>query len=508
MTVTTQWSGVEQWLQSAIKPYWIPEEDLLRLQAYSHYDDLYWNEPTQFELRVLEGEESIYVPNARVIVDTTAHYILKGLDFVSQNQQTQEALTAFMNRERFLSRFHTAKHRGVAIGDFAFHLRGNPYKPAGSRLSINSVDPSSVFPVWDEDNPDKMVKCHLVKFFVDDEKGEERVQKLTYELVEDEVTHQRLVFREEGIYSLKNKWWGREPELVKVIYPRASLDPRITSIPVYWFQNKTWDIDQYGSSELRGFDSLLYEVSQGATDVAAALALEGLGVYATDGGRPVDDQGNETDWEVAPGKVMEVPTGSYFRRLEGVTSITPATDNIEYIERKLREASSLTDVALGTVEASVAQSGIALAIRFMPTLAKIEDRDRHGVDKLRQFWYDWCSWYDVYEGVRLTPDIEPVLGEKLPKSRTEVINELNNLKDRRIISAETYRMLLEKELGYSFDPNEGTKVLQEIAAETEARGQVKEEVPENSTVNLGNQSNNAGRPNESAGTEAQPTQEA
>jgi hypothetical protein len=156
------------------------------------------------------------------------------------------------------------------------------------------------------------------------------------------------------------------------------LPPSITTIPVYWFKNIDWEGQKFGSSELRGFEGLLRGVSQAGTDQSAALSLEGLGVYATDGGRPVDESGTETDWEVAPGKVMEVPTGSYFRRVEGLGSLKPSMDHINYLESKLREAGGLSDVALGRVDVQTAQSGIALAIKFMPTLAKIEERDQAG----------------------------------------------------------------------------------------------------------------------------------
>ena len=158
MTIeTTQWSSMEGLL--GLKPIWVPEEDQERLAAYYKYDQFYWNEPRQFELRVLDGESPLYIPNARTVVDTTAHYILKGLTLRTEEKDVAltTALTNFLKRETFYSRFHTAKSAGVARGDYVFHLTGNPSKAAGSRLSLNSVDPSSVFPIYDEDIPDKLI---------------------------------------------------------------------------------------------------------------------------------------------------------------------------------------------------------------------------------------------------------------------------------------------------------------------------------------------------------------
>lgn len=513
MTDYTQWNSAARFF-GADKATWMPEEDIERIAAYAKYDQIYWNEPRQFALRVLEGEEPLYIPNARIVVDTTAHYVLKGLQIIPDgNQALKTALKALLDREMFDARFSSAKHTGVARGDFVFHMTANPSKAEGTRISLNSVDPSSVFPIYDEDVPDKMVGCHIaVQYTKPDEPGKIYIRKLTYRLEENGET--RRVTREEGIYELEPKWYGPTPKLKKVILAKAYLDARITAIPVYWFKNRAWDGEDFGASELRGFESMLQIVSQGATDVSASLALEGLGVYATDGGRPVNDSGVEVDWEVSPGRVMEVPQGSYFRRVEGVSSITPAKDQIDYIEEKLMTASSLSDVALGKVDAQVAQSGIALAIKFMPTLAKIEDRDKAGIGKLTQMFYDWKTWHAVFEREELDGEVVPTIGEKLPQDRVARVNELNNMLDRRVISTKYYRQEMEK-LGYKFPSNIEDEIDEDLervkptsvvdfqdpeasVADTSGVGSAS---PDN-TLEKSNSSNNSNRPNESSGTEA------
>ena len=530
----TQWSTLRPYLVGSL-PGWVPEEDQVRIAAYTKYDELYWNDPRQFALRVLEGEEPIYIPNARVVVDTTAHYLLKGLSITAEDGSKPEpgveaanktdqrglkgALKRFLERELFLSRFHTAKHAGVARGDFVLHLTANPRKMQGSRLSCNSVDPSMVFPIYDDDAPDKMVKCHIVDFYyMPDEPNRQRIKKLTYELVED--GDSRRVKRSEGIYELTPKWWGPAPELVRQTIPEGFIDERITAIPVYWFKNIDWEGQLYGSSELRGFESLIQAVSQGSTDTQGALSLEGLGVFATDGGRPVSDDGVETDWEVAPGRVMEVPAGAYFRRVDGVGSITPMTDQFNYLEGKLHEGGGLTDVAMGRVDAVTAQSGIALAIKFLPTLAKIEERDQSGLGRLKQFFHDWRTWHEVFEQERLEGDIAVEIGDKLPQDRTERLNELNNMLDRKTISKRYYRREIAK-LGYEFPADEDME--KEIAQELEEEAKLRallappplqenaqaavtgaKPPPPDGGVAQGsqNRSNNKNRPNESSGTEA------
>ncbi len=523
--IYNQWSTLNDYITPNDEVTWVPEEDRARIASYIKYDQMYWNDPKQYALRVLEGEDPLYIPNARIIVDTTAHYLVKGLEIVVQegNDEDKRILDDFLKREVFYSRFDTAKTAGVARGDWFYHMTANPKKKSGTRISLVPVDPSSVFPIWDEDQPDKMIGCHIaVEYYTDDEPDKRRVRKLTYKLEEDEDGTRR-ISREEAIWEIDPKWYGKKAKLFKTVIPKGYLDPRITAIPIYMFQNKSWDGEDFGSSELRGLETILQKVSQGDTDVSAALALEGLGVFATDGGRPVDEDGVETDWEVAPGRVMEVPSGSYFRRVEGVTSITPATDQIDYLEDKMNKAAGLTDVALGTVDAQVAQSGIALAIRFQPTLAKIETRDRHCIDILTQLFYDWKTWMEVFEQVTLSGDIIPVIGEKLPQDRTARVNELNNMKDRGIIPDQFYRDEMEK-LGYSF-PKDILKQLNDerlkkikdareaflaTAPNGAGNGNTDSSGGDDGTSSTdgdtlpssGNNSNNRNRVNESNGTEA------
>lgn len=516
-----QWSSAKDAFGTTTKmSTFIPPEDQDRISAYLKYDQMYWNDGRQYALRVLEDEEPVYIPNARLIIDTTAHYLLKGLEITcTGSAETKRILDEFLKREVFYSRFHAAKTAGVARGDFALHLTADPRKPNNRRISLNSIDVSTLFPIWDDDLPDKMVGCHVVvQYTLPNEPLKPRIRKLTYRLVEDEkdITSTPRVSREEAIFEVEPRWFGGEKlKLVRQIIPLGFLDARITSLPIYWFKNRAWDGEDFGSSELRGLESLAKIVSQGSTDVTSSLSLEGLGVYATDGGRPVNENGDETDWEVAPGKVMEVPSGSYFRRVEGVGSITPATDQIKYLEGKMNDASGITDVALGKVEAQVASSGIALAIKFAPTLAKIEVRDQLGIDKLTQLFYDWKTWYEVFEQKPLDGDIIPVIGDKLPTDRVAKLNELNNMMDRKVISAAFYRKEMEK-LGYKF-PSDAImeqqieedieRVTPKVAEPSKDSSDEDDESGNDSdtdedTLEKKNSSNNRNRPNESSGTEA------
>lgn len=542
-------------LGSQVDFSYLPAKDRARAEAYKKYDQLYWNDRGQYELRLLDEEEPVFVPNPRTVVDATSHFLLKGLRVSPKEQgnpsgraqqeeatgsvedrpaakSMSDALSAFLDREMFYARFQNAKHAGVARGDWAFHLTADPSAEEGKRISLTQVQPWKVILDSDPDDETKVIRAHLVELVPHPEDPTKSVVKeLLYEYGEsgdgDDSPDigSAQVFRTETLWGLDQPWYDEEKrELVQVILPTEPLPAPITTIPVYMFHNINWDGMLYGVSELKGFEKTFQAVSQVSSDQAAALALEGLGMYATDGGTPVDKDGKNRDWVIAPGYVAEVPQGSYFRRVEGVGSVKPTMDHIEYLESKIREAGGLSDVALGRVDVQTAESGIALAINFMPTLAKIEERDELGMGRLKQLFYDWKAWHQAYEGDTFEEEIVVTIGDKLPSNRTERVNELNNMLDRRIISKRYYRSEMQK-LGYIFPDDMDQQIIEEARQEAELKALLappglqenaadaangEKPVPPNPNqpgiktqrVEKPNESNNSGRPNESSGTEA------
>lgn len=535
-TEPTPYSTVMPLVSAAEQPSWVSDEDKERISSYFKYDDIYWSIPDTFKLQT-RGDDSapIYIPNARTIVDTTAYYLLKGLkitvpgDDKGANKNLALALDAFLKREKFYSRFKWAKHAGVARGDFIMHITADLNKPEGERISINSVLPHMYFPVRDPDDDTKILKVHLAEQYKDVKLNKDVIRRLTYEY-EYKPDGTRVVWREEGTFEVRDWFDPLKAKQIQSLLNREQLDPRITTIPVYHFPNIHWDGEYFGSSELKGFERILGAVNQSISDEEVALALEGLGVYATDASGPVDEDGNETDWEIAPARVMEVPPGAYFKRVEGVGTVKPMQEHIDYLDGKLREGSGTSDVAVGQIDVQTAESGIALAIKFMPTMAKIEDRDTELLEILTNMFYDWKAWHDVYEGEDFTDiPIVPIIGEKLPINRTTILNELNNMLDRSVISRKFYRQVATVKLEYDFPADIEDQILEEKRQQIElqretalatAQAQGGGSDPNNpdnapptsggnpqttkkgSTVPKSNASNNASRPNESGGTEA------
>jgi hypothetical protein len=530
VATVTPWSTTAPFVTAL--PAWAGEEAAERLAAYQVYHNLYWSEDDAVPLiRRNEDGTGVYIPKPKMIVDTTAHYLLKGMTVGVADPAKSAELLAEINRfclrERFYSRFQVAKLKGVAYGDWVLHLTADPTKDAGTRLSINSVDPASYFPEFDTDDLEKRTGAKLVEQSIHpDDPSKTIVKILRYWQEYDELGNRTnsLVWREECLWEMEGWNNPEKAVLLKTLIPAAPLPADITSIPLYHFKNAEWDGNDFGNSELKGYERIFQAIDQAISDEEISLALVGLGVYATDAGRPRDSHGRETDWVVAPGTVWEMPGATMVKRLEGITSVTPVLDHVGYLESVLLDASQTSEVALGRIDAQTAESPIALALKFQPTLAKIEYRDTAGVEILTQMWYDWKFWLRAYEGMDFTEtDIVITLGDKLPLNRIKIVEELNNLMDRGVISKEYYRAQLKERLNYIFPDNIAQQIIDEKVAEAEALAEVASNaaadaaeaaVPDqvgpggrkvgpNDTLDKKDlsKSNNKSRTNESSGTE-------
>lgn len=478
-------------------PTWLPESEAERVTSYQAYEEMYWNSPEAFKLRLIDANDdefdSLYIPNPRTICDITAHFYMKGLKIGPEaasgaSRESADALSQFLARERFLSEFHLNKHAGVVRGDYVFHMTASPKKAPGTRISLKGIDPGSYFPVTDPDDPDEIVAVDIIDQITDLDWKEPRIKRLRYRYVEEGNTTR--IARSVVILEVDN-WWNEKRKILRVLQPETLLPPEIPVIPVYHFQNITWQGRPYGTSELAGYERLMHGINQSATDEDLGLALEGLGVYATDAPRPTDSEGKETDWQVAPGVVLTTPTNAKFQRVTGIGSIKPFQDHIGYMTESLFESTSTFRPS--AIDVQVAESGIALAIKFLPEMAKLEQRDVAGVDLLTQLFHDWRQWHETYEGDVIPGTIIPKLGDKLPENRMKTVEELNNMYDRNVISGEYYRERM-KEFGYEFPAGIEEKIVDELEKLAKARAAGVPTDP--------GEPNNQNRQNESNGTEA------
>lgn len=458
---------------------WLGPEDATRLGAYALYEAIYKNVPESFKL-VQRGSDAnpIYLPSAKTIVESTNRYLAKKWTFAldpslgadADRAALSTALTNLFRREKVWSKFAYNKRYGLVRGDQVWHIVADPNKEAGRRISIYTVDPGAYFPIVDDWNPDKLYGVHLVTP-VEGDDGKTVIKRQTYR--KDEVT---------GRVSYELSWWqtgawddrvdGDLKKAEKVPEGEANkpvkydLDPRITAIPVYHIKNDE-DGGEFGRSQLAGLETILGGINQAISDEELALALEGLGLYATNSGAPVDEDGNETNWRLGPGWVVEIDEGATFERVNGISSVEPYQTHIGALKSAAHESAGIPDIAVGRVDVAVAESGIALAFQMAPILASNEERELEILSVTDHMLYDLTTmWYPVYEG--FTTEARPVsiVDDPLPLNRKSTLDEIVTMLSTSppLISTEYARTLLSEKLGYDFPEEMSNTVVAEAAA--------------------------------------------
>lgn len=468
-------------------PSWVPPKDQERIAAYQVYEEIYWNVPESFKL-VLRGTENkaIYIPSGKTIVEAAHRYVGSKLKWrpdptLGTTTDQDNIAAAFNNlfmREAFASKYNGNKRFGLIRGDWVFHVTADGNKEQGSRISLHAVDAGSYFPITEDElvkggSPNRIVKVHLAEQFIDTDglygqgKGKALVRRQTYEKLPTGLIQSSTLIAD------PDKWFDDNKAGTLYEVPPFTLDPLITAIPVYAIRNFDEPGNLFGSSEMRGLERLMAAINQSVSDTDIALALDGLGLYATSSGGPVDDDGEDVDWIIGPGRVVEnVPAD--FRRINGVSSVKPAQDHVQSIYNFMKEAASTPDAAIGKIDVQVAESGVALALEFAPMLAKAEEKDLIITDVLAQMAYGLSTmWFPVYEGLNFgDARMLPVLNaaDKLPVNRQAVLTEVTTMMmtDPPLLSATTGRQILATELGIPFASDELTRIIQEQAALLEA----------------------------------------
>lgn len=456
------------------KPNWIPNElDILRIQSYQTYQEIYWNVPDVFKVSIRGTNDlPIYIPTARTIIDTTNRYVAPSLAVSltdrTSGQPTNDtteatvALREWMKRERFRSKFNGAKRYGLIQGDWIWHITSDEAKPLGSRVSATVLDPGMYFPIYDDDDVDKIVGVHLVEYITTSDGP--RIRRLTYRKI-PKPDGLNTITVEDGIFEL-DKWHGPQGTPERVLQPPTALPEQITQIPVYHVKNFEEPGNPFGSSEIRGLERIMAAVNQTVSDESLALAIMGIGMYATDSSHPVDpDSGKRVPWRLGPGRVVHYD-GEKFEKLPGVGALGDSFgEHYRRLWEALYRASSTPEIAVGGVDVSVAQSGIALALQLGPMLAKANEKNQLIVDTTDQMLYDLLTmWFPAYEEADWENlSVNTVTGDAVPVDRQQRFAELNDMLDRGVIDSAYYRTEAGK-LGYVFPDDIGTRADREFQA--------------------------------------------
>lgn len=455
------------------KPSFISDSlEIERLQSYLLYEQIYWNAPEIFKLS-MRGTNSmpVYVPSGRTIVDTSNRYTANNfaLSITSKTGTvvTNDVLAArlamsdLFARERFLAKFLGAKRYCQIQGDWIWHITANSEKPVGTRLTLTTLDPSMYFPIRDPSNVDKITGVMLAEEVT--EGSDAAIHRLMYSKV---VTTSSVTILVQEDIMKTDEWQDVEATPIRVVRTSTALPPEITSIPVYHTKNFEEPNNPFGSSELRGLETVMAAINQTMSDEELALALEGIGQYVTDAPHPVDPRTKlPVAWKLGPGSVNHVPPGSKFDRVGGVSNVSAYGDHYDRLWNAAKWASASPDIAVGTVDVTIAESGIALALQMSPILAKAGEKDELITSTHDQMFFDILTmWYPAYEETTFNEiAVECLVGDKLPIDRAARFAELNDMLDRQVIDTEYYRSEAAK-LGYTFPQDMATRVAAERKA--------------------------------------------
>lgn len=477
----TPYTTVDKMILS--KAAWIPDElDKQRIGSYEVYERIYWSVPETFAITARGTEDnSIYLPDARTIVETINRYTATGFSFFVQprpgvnpgdEQATLQAtLDTLFRRERFFSQFLSAKRYGIIRGDWLWHITADERRLPGTRITIRAIDPGTYFPITHPDDIDRVIGCHLVDQIVD---GDEiKLHRLTYRrTLSDAGIPTGQITVEEAVMKLDENWQTAKP--IQIIQPPKPLPAQITALPVYHVRNFEEPQNPFGSSELRGMEVILGALNQAISDEELSLAMNGLGLYVTTAPEPVNDEGDNIGWVLGPAQVVQVPVGHSFERANGITSVQPYQDHMGFLRGSLREAAALSDIATGLVDVKSAPSGISLALQLAPILTRAEEKDQVIRDIHTQMYFDIVNgWLPAYESLSFAgSEALPDFGSKVPVDREAKREELNDMLDRKVISTEFYRSEMRK-LGYVFPDGMAEDITNEtraLAAATDAFG--------------------------------------
>ncbi|WMI33109.1 portal protein [Microbacterium phage RikSengupta] len=463
---------------------WADDYDRQRMQSYDLYDDMFFNDPSQFRL-MLRGsnEKPILVPTAKKIINSLGRYVGKGWGYTctasvadeasgteaSTPEQLATAMMAFGSlfaRERLLSTFRAGVPEWLRRGDWLWYVSADPLKKAGSRISVRPIDPRRYFPInGDTTDLTRVTGQQIIEETVlaDGKTVALLVQTWlkasdpahpNYGAVEPEegfpITHQVQAYDlADYLDPLKRK------PLAHVENVPQAIIPGITQLPIYHIKNNETTDDPFGRSELSGLESLISGINQSISDEDLSLALMGLGMYWTDSGAPVDETtGQQAAWKLGPNRVIEVDEDSTFNKVVGIDSVDPFQDHVDFLGNEAASTVGLSDVSIGTADNINAESGIALAIKFSPTLDTVRGKNDAINSVLTQMLHDLKQWFDIFEGwdcgsVEVASVTED--GDLLPFDREARWKELMEGVAAGIFTKAYAVGVLEQDFGYVFE---------------------------------------------------------
>ena len=435
------------------------------------YEDMYHNRPEHIRITLRGGsgtqptvnplsstspqyydddEDSvqIYIPSAKKCIEAVNRFLAVGWkvtpDPSTQQSQNLDAVGKLIDnlfkRERMPSKLAQMKRYMLVKGDALLHIVADPKRLPGKRISILELRAEHYFPI--EDTQGNYIGCHIVDIIENPNStlklrqfnGRDVVRRQTYRKELDASGYPTGRITSELAYFEIGKWDDRvlsneDIEMIEEVREPYYLPPEINQIPVYHWRNMPPPGSFFGTSELSGVESVINAINQSMSDEDLTLIMQGLGVYWTDASPPLDASGNEVEWEISPRSVVQVASGGQFGRVSGITTVQPFGDHINALDEAMQQALAVPDIAIGVVDVTTAESGIALQLKLGPLIAKNQEKELDIIDVADQFLYDLINgWFVAYESVSVEGiTFVNTFDDPMPRNKSKDLADLTTL---------------------------------------------------------------------------------
>lgn len=451
----------------------ITDEDKDRVRSYQLQEAIYRSVPATFKL-MQYGQDAapIYLPSAKKMIEATNRYLAVDWNYLvdpasalgtpEEKLQIGQLMSNLWRRERMISKFNSQKRYGLIRGDAVWHVMANPLKVEGRRVSIKEVNPGNYFPILDPEDNEKMIGVHLVDIVKDpreaaDPKSKKVVaRRQTYLKIES--PNGTITITSECNTYETDAWDDRvllpqDIKKVSVVSPLETLPPQIQAIPVYHIPNKRMPGSIFGDSQIAGLERIFAAVNQSISDEELTLVTQGLGMFYSTSGPPLNADGTTGAWDLGPGQMIEVSPEDKVGRLTGVTSVAPMLDHIKFMLGEAESSIGLSDVATGSVDVTIAESGIALWLKLSPLLASCKEQEQEMLPVYDNMWFDLKTmWFPAFEAfsAESTVEVTTFVGDPMPVNKDAEILRITNMVTAGLMSIDEGRTKL-IELGVELD---------------------------------------------------------
>lgn len=451
--IIDQYAGLNHYLKDAYLPgmEWIPEKERRRIKAYlilSAYEKgTAWLIPpvkdTAKELREY-GDAALLVEQA------LSSLLGDSQEIQSEDENTQQALRDWANRENFTLKMLEAERKAVTLGDAVYLLT------PGERPALSVIDPGFYFPVLGDNDTEYPTRVHLA-WTLEGDDGKPYLRRVTYELAGCEP------------YRVP---WEQQPATVQCYLTdatwRAAMDGRldlapesatykvnsegqqlkqyplgIDFIPIVHVPNTVTGIEHYGESLLTGLVQLLDDLHFADTDAAAAAATTGTPMLALSD--PADNAaiGARSNLTVAPGAVFRLNQGGRMEAINTAPQLAEMRARVKDLTSRLSTNARIPEIALSGSTSERALSGAALQIQYSPLNALVRS-----LRLARQPKY--ALLLKMVQRLLMQTgqlnEVHPatlVFGEFMPRNQNETLHAVAEAVQAGIITRETGLRMLE-----------------------------------------------------------------